>query len=181
MSVSVVQCNSAEDVRILARVTTRKREATRIVNVIDRGPKKIFVPIVVAEPEIEIQTDAAAVVGPVVPPPKICDVQKEICRVFHVSMEELISRSRLYKICIPRQIGMAICRALAKKSYPSIGLRFGGMDHTTVLHAYRKFKWLTDKIPSELKLEADLSVWVERAFELALERHELAMYLRIVR
>ena len=56
----------------------------------------------------------------------------------HVTMADLKSNRRSMKVVLPRQIGMYLCKELTNKSYPDIGRRFGGRDHTTVLHAVKK-------------------------------------------
>jgi hypothetical protein len=61
------------------------------------------------------------------------------CKVDHV---ELISARRTASLVRPRQIAMFLCRNLTPNSLPVIGRKFGGRDHTTVLHAVRKIEWL---------------------------------------
>jgi len=67
---------------------------------------------------------------------------KEIVRVvaefYDVPEKELVSNSRRREIVKPRQIAMYLLREILKSSFPSIGERFGGKDHTTVIHACEK-------------------------------------------
>ena len=62
---------------------------------------------------------------------------------FNISLEELTGASRVATIASARQIAMYLCRELTEMSLPKIGAKFGGRDHTTVLHSVRK---INDKI-----------------------------------
>ncbi len=71
-------------------------------------------------------------------PPTIGDITTAACEQFGLTAEELISTSRTARISGPRQIAMYLARELTGESLPSIGRHFGGRDHTTVMHAYRR-------------------------------------------
>jgi chromosomal replication initiator protein len=60
------------------------------------------------------------------------------CEAFGVSMDELLSSSRAQPLAWPRQVAMYLARELTDATLPAIGRAFGGRNHTTVLHAYRK-------------------------------------------
>lgn len=62
-------------------------------------------------------------------------VQKAVCEYFHVRSTDLRSKKRTRTIAVPRQVAMYLCRRLTDASFPSIGDRFGGRDHSTVIHA----------------------------------------------
>jgi chromosomal replication initiator protein len=66
------------------------------------------------------------------------DIQLAACRQFGISAEELLSSSRAARIAWPRQVAMYLARELTSESLPAIGRHFGGRDHTTVLHAWRR-------------------------------------------
>jgi chromosomal replication initiator protein len=68
----------------------------------------------------------------------IADVQLAACRHFGLSHEELLSSTRATRITWPRQVAMYLARELTGESLPTIGRHFGGRDHTTVLHAWRR-------------------------------------------
>ncbi len=57
---------------------------------------------------------------------------------FNLSLEELTGASRVATVASARQIAMYLCRELTEMSLPKIGAKFGGRDHTTVLHSVRK-------------------------------------------
>lgn len=71
-------------------------------------------------------------------------VQKEVANYFNVKLADLKSTSRHQSVARPRQIAMYLARKLCKASYPDLGQRFGGKDHTTVLSACRKIEALLD-------------------------------------
>ena len=71
---------------------------------------------------------------------KIEDILRIISRHFGVSKGDLISQRRHRSVVWPRQIGMYLAKQLTARSLPEIGRRFGGRDHTTVLHAIRKIE-----------------------------------------
>lgn len=68
----------------------------------------------------------------------IDDILREIGRHFSVAKADLLSPRRARSIVRPRQIGMYLAKQLTTRSLPEIGRRFGGRDHSTVLHAIRK-------------------------------------------
>ena len=57
---------------------------------------------------------------------------------FNISPEEVLSKKRTQNIALTRQVAMYLCRMLTDLSLPKIGEEFGGRDHTTVLHAFKK-------------------------------------------
>lgn len=74
-------------------------------------------------------------------------VQKEVANYFNVKLTDLKSPKRHQAIARPRQIAMYLARKLCKASYPELGQRFGGKDHTTVLSACRKIEQLVQTDP----------------------------------
>jgi chromosomal replication initiator protein len=76
---------------------------------------------------------------------KIDDIQKLVASHFNVSRAEILSARRTANVVRPRQIAMYLAKTLTLRSLPEIGRRFGGRDHTTVLHAVRKIEELVSK------------------------------------
>ena len=76
---------------------------------------------------------------------KIEDIQKLVANHYHVSRADLLSARRTATVVLPRQIAMYLSKSLTLRSLPEIGRRFGGRDHTTVLHAVRKIEALSGK------------------------------------
>jgi chromosomal replication initiator protein len=76
---------------------------------------------------------------------KIEDIQKLVATHFNVSRADILSSRRTANVVRPRQIAMYLSKTLTLRSLPEIGRRFGGRDHTTVLHAVRKIDGLAAK------------------------------------
>lgn len=66
------------------------------------------------------------------------EIQKTVAEYFSLKQADLLSERRTRAVARPRQIAMHLCKQLTTRSYPDIGRRFGGRDHTTVLHGVRK-------------------------------------------
>jgi chromosomal replication initiator protein len=62
-------------------------------------------------------------------------IQKTVCDFFHIRPTELRSKKRTRTVALPRQVAMYLCRRYTDASFPVIGDRFGGRDHSTVIHA----------------------------------------------
>lgn len=73
---------------------------------------------------------------------KIEDIQRVVARQYNVSRSDLLSSRRTANVVRPRQVAMYLAKTLTLRSLPEIGRRFGGRDHTTVLHAVRKIEGL---------------------------------------
>ncbi len=71
---------------------------------------------------------------------KIDDILKIVGRHYNVARADLLSPRRARAVVVPRQIGMYLAKKLTARSLPEIGRRFGGRDHSTVLHAVRKIE-----------------------------------------
>ena len=69
---------------------------------------------------------------------------------FHLKVDELKSAKRTRNIAYPRQIAMYLCRKLTDLSLPKIGEKFGGRDHTTIIHGF-------EKISKDLTKDMELS------------------------
>ncbi|MFZ5734599.1 MAG: chromosomal replication initiator protein DnaA [Pseudomonadota bacterium] len=76
---------------------------------------------------------------------KIEDIQRVVARQYNVSRSDLLSSRRTANVVRPRQVAMYLSKVLTLRSLPEIGRRFGGRDHTTVLHAVRKIEALVGK------------------------------------
>lgn len=66
------------------------------------------------------------------------DIQKAVCEYYHIRLIDLKSAKRQRSISLPRMVAMYLCRRALNTSYPELGLRFGGKDHTTALSAVRR-------------------------------------------
>ena len=90
---------------------------------------------------------------------RIDDILRIIGRHYNVPRADLLSPRRARSIVRPRQVGMYLAKKLTPRSLPEIGRRFGGRDHSTVLHAVRKIEDLLktdDQLAREVNLLAKL-------------------------
>ena len=86
---------------------------------------------------------------------RIEDIQKLVATHYGLSRNDLMSSRRTANVVRPRQIAMYLSKVMTLRSLPEIGRRFGGRDHTTVLHAVRKIEGLTgsdDRLGEELRV-----------------------------
>ncbi len=65
-------------------------------------------------------------------------IQQQVAAYFKIPINELKTKKRNKQIILPRQVAMYLSRKLTTHSLPEIGAAFGGKDHTTILHAYKK-------------------------------------------
>lgn len=71
-------------------------------------------------------------------PPPVPVILEIVADFYHLTLDDLLSRSRSRRIALPRQIAMYILREEVKLSFPQIGAELGGRDHSTVMHANEK-------------------------------------------
>jgi chromosomal replication initiator protein len=78
----------------------------------------------------------------------IDEIQKKVAEHFNIKLGEMTSDRRARAVARPRQVAMYLAKQLTTRSLPQIGRKFGGRDHTTVMHAVRKIEELTRTDPS---------------------------------
>lgn len=81
------------------------------------------------------------------------NIQKTICDYFDIKMGDLKAKRRTRNIALPRQVAMYLCRKYTSTSFPVIGHKFGGRDHSTVIHAS---KTIEKKIKEDSHMEATI-------------------------
>lgn len=90
------------------------------------------------------------------------NIQKTICEYFNVKIGDLKAKRRTQNIALPRQVAMYLCRKYTESSFPTIGDKFGGRDHSTVIHASktieRKIKEDPHMQTTIEKLERNLNI-----------------------
>jgi len=79
---------------------------------------------------------------------------KTVADFYEINEKELLGKNRKRQIVLPRQIAMFLMRQEMNSSYPFIGERFGGKDHTTVIHACAK---ISKEIKQNINLEEELA------------------------
>ncbi len=73
------------------------------------------------------------------------DIQKTVASFFNIKISDLKSSRKQKVIALPRQIAMYLARKHTDCSYPEIGMKFGGKDHTTIIHAVKKIERMAEK------------------------------------
>jgi chromosomal replication initiator protein len=82
-------------------------------------------------------------------------IQKVVCDFFRLRPADLRSKKRSRTVAVPRQVAMYLCRRHTNASFPTIGDRFGGRDHSTVIHA-------AHVVDQRIKTDPTLRAAVER-------------------
>ncbi len=72
----------------------------------------------------------------------IDEIIRKVADHYNLRMSDLLSARRARQVARPRQVAMFLAKTLTSRSLPDIGRRFGGRDHTTVIHAVRKIEEL---------------------------------------
>ncbi len=110
---------------------------------------------------IEIQIDLKSLI---LTPSKVVSVKKIIQAVadfYDLREKEILSSSRKKEVVKPRQVVMYLLREELKSSFPFIGRRCGGKDHTTALHAYGK---MVKELEKSEQLGEELTLIKQRIF-----------------
>lgn len=81
------------------------------------------------------------------------NIQKTTCDYFNIKMGDLKAKRRTSNIALPRQVAMYLCRKYTSTSFPAIGYKFGGRDHSTVIHAS---KTIEKKIKEDPYMQATI-------------------------
>ena len=70
------------------------------------------------------------------------EIQRKVSDYYNIRLSDIIGPKRLRSYARPRQVAMYLCKQLTSRSLPEIGRRFGGRDHTTVMHGVRRIEEL---------------------------------------
>lgn len=70
------------------------------------------------------------------------EIQRKVSDHFNIRLSDMIGPKRLRSYARPRQVAMYLCKKMTSRSLPEIGRRFGGRDHTTVMHGVRRIEEL---------------------------------------
>ena len=86
-------------------------------------------------------------------------LQETVATYFDLPSDVLRARTRKKEIVVPRQIAMFLCKQLTDSSLKTIGLHFGGRDHSTVIHAYQTIQ---EKVEQNDQLRHDVEAILTR-------------------
>jgi len=89
-------------------------------------------------------------------------IQQTVIERFSMSLQELTGDRRSQQIVYPRQVAMYLCRELTDSSLPKIGKKFGGRDHTTVIHATSKIAKLIQEDRNVYNLVQELTARIKQ-------------------
>jgi chromosomal replication initiator protein len=89
-------------------------------------------------------------------------IQQTVVERFGMTMQELTGDRRSQSIVYPRQVAMYLCRELTDSSLPKIGKKFGGRDHTTVIHATSKIAKLIQEDRNVYNLVQELTARIKQ-------------------
>jgi chromosomal replication initiator protein len=81
------------------------------------------------------------------------EIQRKVAEHYNIRLSDMIGPKRLRVIARPRQVAMYLAKQLTPRSLPEIGRRFGGRDHTTIMHGVRKIE---DLMSTDSQLSDDL-------------------------
>jgi chromosomal replication initiator protein len=70
------------------------------------------------------------------------EIQRKVSEHYNIRLSDMIGPKRLRSYARPRQVAMYLCKQMTTRSLPEIGRRFGGRDHTTVMHGVRRIEEL---------------------------------------
>ena len=82
------------------------------------------------------------------------EIQRKVADYYAIKLSDLLSARRARDVARPRQVAMFLAKRLTPKSLPDIGRRFGGRDHTTVMHAVKRIEELR---ADDSELDADIA------------------------
>ncbi|MGB0960608.1 MAG: chromosomal replication initiator protein DnaA [Halocynthiibacter sp.] len=85
----------------------------------------------------------------------IDEIQRKVSEHYNIKLSEMIGPKRVRSIARPRQVAMYLAKQLTSRSLPEIGRRFGGRDHTTVMHGVKKIEEL---MPIDNQISEDLEI-----------------------
>ncbi len=134
---------------LAARVTSSARELEGVLNNIIVRTALMDRPVTIdsveeALGELPVKSEKRVTVD---------DIQKAVAAYFDITVDDLHSKRRTKTVVRPRHIAMYLAKTLTTRSLPDIGRRFGGRDHSTVIHAVNK---IADQLPSDGVLSDDV-------------------------
>jgi len=172
---SILKARAAEFTRHKPEVVLPETVLERIADLDDASPREmigVFTKLAtyadLTKKPVTLETAEEAVglrAGPGIKT-SIEDIQRKTAEFYKLDVKDFHSPQRARRVARPRQVAMYLSRKLTTRSLPEIGRRFGGRDHTTVLHACRRIEALIDEDPL-FRQEVDfLSQMLQRKGEL---------------
>lgn len=174
LRLDAIQCTTALEVKLLAELTDARKQLSRV-----KPPSEPQIaPVPVPEPPNPVPESVLQPCALNAPPDRtpagmatMKQIQLAVCDRFNISPAELRSHRRQAYLLSARQTACMLIRCLTSKSYPEIGRAFGNKDHSTILHAARKYAPLHDRLISDLTPQDTLATWVKHAYNLVMREH----------
>jgi len=155
---AILRARSAEFTKVRPGVAIPDDVLERIADLNDASPRELIaiftklatyadltkkpVTVEMAEEAVGLRLN-----GGLSPKTSIEDIQKKTAEFYKLDVRDFHSPQRARRVARPRQVAMYLARKLTTRSLPEIGRRFGGRDHTTVLHACRRIEALCHEDP----------------------------------
>ena len=89
------------------------------------------------------------------------EIQRQVSEHYNIRLSDMIGPRRMRSFARPRQVAMYLCKQMTSRSLPEIGRRFGGRDHTTVMHGVKRIEALRHQ---DAQIAEDLEM-LRRALE----------------
>lgn len=105
------------------------------------------IPAIVPQPEPEAEPTTEAAIAErdwllLSAPVRVRDILLAVAAYYKMTVAELLARRRHPKLIRCKQVAMYLAKTMTARSFPDIGRRFGGMDHSTIIHGVRKIECL---------------------------------------
>ena len=155
---AILRARSAEFTKVRPGVAIPDDVLERIADLNDASPRELiaiftklatYADLTKKPVSVEMAEEAVGLRlnGGLSPKTSIEDIQKKTAEFYKLDVRDFHSPQRARRVARPRQVAMYLARKLTTRSLPEIGRRFGGRDHTTVLHACRRIEALCHEDP----------------------------------
>jgi chromosomal replication initiator protein len=155
---AILQYRAGEFARLRPGVAIPEDVLERIADIEDASPREIIAILtklctyadLTKKPVTADMAEEAVglrMLGGLAAKTSIEDIQKKTAEFYKLDVRDFHSPQRPRRVARPRQVAMYLARKLTTRSLPEIGRRFGGRDHTTVLHACRRVEALCHEDP----------------------------------
>jgi chromosomal replication initiator protein len=148
---SILKARAAEFSRHKPEVVLPEAVLERIADLEDASPREMiaiftklatYADLTKKPVTLEVAEEAVGLRGSPGVKTSIEDIQRKTAEFYKLDVKDFHSPQRARRVARPRQVAMYLSRKLTTRSLPEIGRRFGGRDHTTVLHACRRIEAL---------------------------------------
>jgi chromosomal replication initiator protein len=151
---SILRARAAEFSRHKPDVVLPEAVLERIAGLEDASPRELigvftklatYADLTKKPVTLEVAEEAVGLRGVPAAKTSIEDIQRKTAEFYKLEVKDFHSPQRARRVARPRQVAMYLARKLTTRSLPEIGRRFGGRDHTTVLHACRRIEALIEE------------------------------------